>query len=65
MSNPIDLSPQANFPLSNLPQNTADFYNSRAFAQGEVHFLGTAISIMQKELEIGLKQIEDAIKGVT
>lgn len=64
MSNPVDLTPLNNFPIHNLPSNTADFYNSKAFAQNEVQFLGTAISIMQKGFEEGQKYIEDAIKGL-
>ena len=65
MTNPIDSTPQGNFPIGNLPPDTAAFYNSKAFANNEIHFLGTMISMMQKGLEEGLQQIEDAINGQT
>lgn len=65
MSSPINLTPQNNFPITNLPTNTADFYNSKSFAANEIQVLATAISMVQKGFEEGQKQLKDAINGLS
>ncbi len=63
MTDQVNLTPHTNFALHNLPPNSESFYNTQAFAQGEIHFLGTMMSIMQKSFEVGQKSIKDAING--
>ena len=65
MIDPITSTPQVNFLTDNLPPNTDNFYNSKQFAQNEVQFLSTMISIDQKAQQNGLQQIKDAINGLT
>ena len=54
-----------NFSPGNIPPGTEAFYNSKEFAQNELQFLSTMISIDDKAQEKGLHQIKDAIEGST
>lgn len=65
MINHTDLTSHLNFPCNLLPNDSAHFYNSKGFIQNEMQILATSIKIMQKELDGGLKQIQDAINGLT
>lgn len=62
---PVDPHPQTNFLPNNIPQDSAAFYNSRAFAENELHVFGAFIKIMQDAFEKGQQQIKDAIKGLS
>lgn len=61
----VDLTPQYNFASNTLPHDTGIFYNSRGFAQNEIHILGVAINMMQRGLEEGLKEMKNAIDGLS
>lgn len=65
MTSITDVTPELNFPTNNLPNDSANFYNSKGFMENEIRILSTSISMMQKGLEEGLKQIQDAINGLT
>ncbi len=65
MASPIDGAFQQNFQVDNLPKNSAAFYDSKGFMENEVRILATSISMLQKGLEEGLKQIQDAINGLS
>lgn len=65
MTDPIAPISQTNFLPGNLPPNTDSFYNSKQFAQNEIQFLSTMISIDDKAQENGLQQIKNAINGLT
>jgi hypothetical protein len=56
---------QVNFLPNNLPPNSEAFYNSKEFAQNELQFLSTMVSIYGAAQEKGLQQIKDAIEGLS
>jgi hypothetical protein len=65
MIDPIDATPQINFPVNNLPPNTEDFYNTKAFARNETSFLSTMVSMYSDAQERGNQALKDAINGLT
>lgn len=65
MIDSTDPTPQLNFETGNLPPNTQTFYNTKAFAQNEIQFLSTMVSMDAKAQHEGLQKIKDVIKGLS
>lgn len=60
---PAHTAPANNFPDHTVPAGSASFYNSRAFAQNEMQFLGTYISMMEKAFSEGQDKIREAYQS--
>lgn len=65
MSDVTNAIPEINFPSRNLPPNTQGFFNSPVFAQNEMQFLASYISMMEKAFMGGQQQIKEAIDSQT
>ncbi len=63
MIGPVDNSYQNNFQSNKLLPGTENFFNTKAFAESEIKFLGTMIHNEQEAQERGIEAIKKSIEG--